>query len=183
MSSAPTLGPVAFAGFEVPERISFGGKQKLVVHSMPGGGRVVDAMGPDDAPIRWQGVFSGSGAPERVRTLERLRRAGLPMLLAWDGWRFKVVIESFAANVTNSNWIPYSIELCVLSSLTGSAVDWLVSATAPALSIGNLSEAALEQNIETAGAALSHRSFAIVVAASGQLAQLVTRRAFPGRSV
>ena len=76
MPTAPTLGPITFQAFEVPERISLGGRQRLVVHALPGGGRVVDTMGPEEAPIRWSGMFSGANATERVRMLERLRRAG-----------------------------------------------------------------------------------------------------------
>ena len=70
MPGTPMLGPVVFRDFEVPERINLGGRQRLAVHMLPGGGRVVDAMGPDDAPIRWSGTFSGVDAAERVRMLE-----------------------------------------------------------------------------------------------------------------
>lgn len=181
MSSAPTLGPITFRGFEVPERITFGGKQKLVVHALPGGRRVVDVMGQDDAPIRWEGVFSGSTASDRVRALERLRRDGMPQLLTWDGWRFRVIIASFEVNVTNTYWAPYSIELCVLSSLVDVAADWLISAATPAIPVASLGSAVIEQTITSAGAALAGSDLGMVVAASATLAQSVVRRALAGR--
>ena len=43
------LGPIALQGFEVPESITIGGAQRLAIHRLPGGARVIDALGPDDA--------------------------------------------------------------------------------------------------------------------------------------
>ena len=65
------LGPVLLRDFEVPERISFGGRQAIVVHRLPGGARVIDAMGRDDAEIAFSGIFSGPDATRRARTLDR----------------------------------------------------------------------------------------------------------------
>ena len=78
MAGLLVLGEVTFHDFELPEHFTIGGKQQLIIHTLPGGGRVVDAMGADEAPVRWAGVFSGQQAAERVRILERLRRAGRP---------------------------------------------------------------------------------------------------------
>lgn len=180
MGAAPILGPVVFSGFEVPERISLGGKQKLVVHTMPGGGRIVDVMGQDDAPIKWSGVFSGSNAAGRVRTLERLRRNGSQLQLSWDAWRFRVIIQEFEANFESSNWIPYRIELCVLPSIGTLTADWLSVAVAPILTVQVLAGAALNQQIEFASSALAGGTLSSLVMASGQLAQYVTSRAYGG---
>ena len=114
MAGTPVLGSVALQDFEVPERIGVGGRQQLVVHNLPGGGRVIDAMGPDEAEIKWSGFFSGQDAAERVRTLEQLRRAGNSLGLAWDSWRYTVIIREFTADVSNPCWIPYRIQLCVV---------------------------------------------------------------------
>jgi hypothetical protein len=180
MTSSPVLGPVVFSGFEVPERISIGGKQKLVIHTMPGGGRIVDAMGPDDAPIRWSGIFSGPNAAERVRTLDRLRDSGSPLQFAWDAWLYQVIIQAFTAEVENANWIPYQIELCVLPQSESLVADWLSTAVTPALTVATLTGAALTQQIATSGSALATGSLAQLVAASGQVAQYVTSWAYSG---
>lgn len=180
MAATPTLGPVAFSGFEVPERIDIGGRQRLTVHTLPGGGRVVDAMGPDDAPIRWSGVFSGQNAAGRVRTLERLRRSGVQLLLAWDEWRYSVIIQGFQAEVTSSWWIPYRIELCVLPQDELQLLDWLDAAVAPVLGVAGLASDALQQQIDLAGAGLGAGDLTDVVSAAGALAQLVTERAYGG---
>ena len=56
------LGPVAFQDFEVPCGVNFGGRQRLALHRLPGGSRVIDALGRDDAQISFSGIFSGSDA-------------------------------------------------------------------------------------------------------------------------
>lgn len=113
-----TLGPVAFDAFEVPSRIEFGGCQRLAVHALPGGLRVVDAMGRDDTPIIWSGVFTGPDAARRVRLLDLLRGQGQSLPLAWDDFLFQVVISGFEARFERWNWIPYRIACVVLSNLT-----------------------------------------------------------------
>ena len=75
------LGPVVFQDFELPGWVRFGGAQRLAVHQMPGGARVIDMLGRDDAEICWSGVFSGSDAPERARLID-LMRADLTLMLA-----------------------------------------------------------------------------------------------------
>lgn len=115
--TALLLGPVAFEAFEVPGRIEFGGGQRLSVHALPGGVRIVDAMGRDDAPIIWSGVFTGPTAAERVRLLDLLRSAGEPLLLVWDDFLFDVVIAGFEVRFERANWIPYRVSCVVLSDL------------------------------------------------------------------
>jgi hypothetical protein len=114
MSATPViLGPVAFQDFEVPERINFGGAQRLAVHRLPGGVRVIDAMGRDDADLIWSGTFSGPDAGDRARLLDLLRAQGLPLVLSWDAFVYTVVIARFEANYTSPWWIPYRIACTV----------------------------------------------------------------------
>ena len=177
------MGPVAFQGFEVPERISLGGRQQLAVHTLPGGLRVVDAMGPDDAPLRWSGVFSGRQAAERTRLLERLRRAGDVLPLAWDGWRYTVLIQEFEAETSSPWWIPYRIELCVLRDGDLAAAEPLPVAPTLAEAAALGAGAGLEDRIGVAAAGLGLAELADVVAAAGSLARLVTARAYLGNKI
>lgn len=78
------LGPVAFADFEIPERIAFGGTQRLAVHKLPGGLRVIDALGRDDRELTWSGIFAGPDATARSRLLDLLRARGAVLPLTWD---------------------------------------------------------------------------------------------------
>lgn len=176
--AALTLGEIAFSDFEVPEHFVVGGKQRLVIHSLPGGGRVVDAMGAEDAPIRWSGIFSGQQAPERVRAIERLRRSGQRQTLAWDAWLYSVVVQDFEAEIASTWWIPYRITLCVVLNGAGIQADWFDSATGPTLDVGLLSAAALETAIGVAGLGLASADIGQSIGAAGSLAQHVTARAY-----
>ena len=178
MAAPLALGNVVFNDFEIPEQFAIGGKQKLIIHSLPGGGRVVDAMGAEDAPIRWSGIFSGQQAAERVRILERMRRSGERLILAWDAWRYTVVVQTFEVQIASTWWIPYQIELCVVPDSGTDKVDWLTAATAPTLSIGLLTAAALDTEIAAAGVGLGSSNLAQAIGAAGSLAQCVTARAF-----
>lgn len=103
------LGPVAFHDFEVPERITFGGTQKLAVHELPGGGRVIDVMGAQSADLVWSGVFSGADASERARLLDSLRLLGAQVALTWDVFAYIVVVERLEAEYSSPWWIPYHL--------------------------------------------------------------------------
>jgi hypothetical protein len=127
MSDFLLLGPVTFHSFELPPRIGFGGEQRLAVHRLPGGGRVIDAMGPDEAPIIWSGAFAGPDAADRARTLDLLRAEGLALPLAWDAFAYLVVIAAFEAAYERPNWVPYRIVCSVLLDQTQA----IAQATAP----------------------------------------------------
>ncbi len=103
------LGDFVFQETEIPEKISFGGEQKLAVHRLVGGGRVVDAMGRDDAALEWSGLFLGEQALERARHLDNLRIAGAPVALSWHELAYQVVIRSFHAPFERFYKIPYTI--------------------------------------------------------------------------
>jgi hypothetical protein len=128
------LGPVAFAGFEVPDRITFGGRQRLAIHRLVGGGRVVDALGADDADLAWSGVFSGPDAADRARLLDALRMAGAQVTLTWDAFFYTVVIAEFSADYSAPWWVPYRLVCTVVldpaAPVVQAAADLLTSVTA-----------------------------------------------------
>lgn len=175
------LGPLVFRGFEVPERIRFGGGQRLAVHALPGGGRVVDAMGAEEAPIEWSGVFSGPDAALRVRILERLRRGGGVLPLSWEGWRYSVLIERVTVEARNPAWIPYRLRLCVLGEGAGFEEDGVLEAVTVAQAVALGAGAELGARIDAAAARLGSDDIATSIGAAGLLARLVTARAFVGR--
>jgi len=128
------LGPVAFRDFEIPERVRFGGAQRLAVHRLPGGARVIDALGRDDAALSWEGIFSGADATDRARLLDLLRAEGGLLALTWDVFFYTVVIASFEADYRHGWWIPYRIACTVLrdeaQALASAAVSLAVAAVA-----------------------------------------------------
>lgn len=92
--SVVTLDSFAFQAFEVPERVKWGGDQKLAVHRFPGGARVIDAMGPDPHAIEWSGVMLGGGAAQRASELNLLRARGDAVTLTWGDFSRTVVVTS-----------------------------------------------------------------------------------------
>lgn len=127
------LGPIVFQDFEVPSGINLGGRQRLVTHRLPGGARVIDALGRDDAQISFAGIFSGSDATLRARMLDELRAAGSPLPLTWDVFFYTVLIADFRADYRNGWWIPYRISCTVLQDEVLAAVASAISLTTAAL--------------------------------------------------
>jgi hypothetical protein len=110
-----TLGRVVFQDFEVPEKIGFGGTQRLAVQSLIGGGRVVDVLGEDAAEIKFSGIFSGTEAVPRAQSLDAARAGGAVLPLYWDAFYYRVVIADFVADYEKPWWIPFGIR-CVVTT-------------------------------------------------------------------
>lgn len=89
------LGDFVFTGLEVPGSITWGGQQTLTVHKLPGGGRVIDVMGRDDAALSWSGILLGGDRASRAYALDEMRIAGLPVPLSWGSHLYTVVIREF----------------------------------------------------------------------------------------
>jgi hypothetical protein len=141
-----TLGPVAFAGFELPSSITVGGRQRLAVHRLPGGLRIIDALGPDPADINFSGIFTGPDAADRARLLDVLRVAGETLPLAWDAFIYTVIVESFEADYRSPWWVPYRLSCTVLRdeavSLTTAAIELAPTLSADLLSAGSFAATA-----------------------------------------
>lgn len=169
------LGPVAFVGFEVPERLTFGGRQRLAVHRLPGGGRVIDAMGRDDAALSWSGIFSGPDAADRARMLDSLRAGGAVLPLTWDAFLYSVVIDRFEAEYSSPWWIPYRIactvlrdEAAALAAPSGGADGMLLASV-----IADLADAAGGIDVSEAQAALAVDGAVVAGTGAQQAALLV----------
>jgi hypothetical protein len=128
------LGPVVFQDFEVFAGIGFGGEQRLAVHKLPGGVRVIDALGRDDAEITVQGIFSGEDATLRARLLDELRASGAALPLTWDVFFYSVIIRDFQADYQNGYWIPYRLACTVLRDEASALVETAISLAGSVLS-------------------------------------------------
>lgn len=89
------IGNLVLAGHEVPSRISIGGAQAVTIHKLPGGGRIIDAMGADAGAIVWHGLFVGPDAAQRARLLDVMRVQGLPQILSFGDYTLTVVIVQY----------------------------------------------------------------------------------------
>lgn len=124
------LGPIAFKDFEVSAGIRFGGRQRVAVHPLFGGGRVVDILGRDDAEIQLEGIFTGSDATLRACLLDELRTSGASIPLTWDIFFYTVIVREFQANYQNALWIPYAARCTVLRDEAAAVAEQVVSVTA-----------------------------------------------------
>jgi hypothetical protein len=175
-----TLGGVMFQDFEVPEKIRIGGAQRLAVHQLIGGGRVVDVLGDDPGKIEFSGMFTGSDAAARAQILDAATALGAQVPLLWDSFFYTVIIQDFQADYKKPWWIPFSIRCAVVTdpaaqlaeaagSVTGLISDDIASAMALApqsglsLSLGATASAAalaagqalISSGLASSGAALA----------------------------
>lgn len=168
-----SLGTVAFRDMEVPEKISFGGKQRLAVQNIIGGGRIVEALGIDDGEISFSGIFSGSDAASRAQLLDTARALGAQLPLVWQGFYYLVVIAGFAAEYRKPNLIPFSITCVVVTDPLAAAAN----AVAPVASLvsGDLAAAsALSLQAGVSAQTLSAASLAALGVTQSAIASAMT---------
>ena len=144
------LGSFEFAELEIPAEIRIGGAQRLSMHELVGGARVIDAMGRTDRPLEWSGILLGETAISRAQALDAMRIAGLPLPLVWSAYSYQVIVREFEAAYQRKAQLAYRIVCEVLADLTtpvasaasstvGQQIrDDIVQADAMAVSIGDL---------------------------------------------
>lgn len=131
-----TLGGIVFDDFSTPTAMPAGGNQAMVVHKLPGGSRVIDTLGPDDADIVWEGRFFGDDAYATALQLDAMRAAGQVVALSWAGQYRSVIISTFLYEIRRLPvWVEYRISCTVyqnhsqgnLSASPSTSIDSLVS--------------------------------------------------------
>jgi hypothetical protein len=127
------VGDIEFTGLEVPEAVTVGAEQKLVVHKLVGGRRTVDVLGVDYDDISWSGWMTGATAGERCLVLEELRDAGQPLTFNMDGYYFSVLIKGFRPRFEHVYRRFYTIDLTVISRLDTPITENALSGTLDSL--------------------------------------------------
>ena len=112
-----TLGPVQFSGMSLPTSIPIGGGQLMSVQKLPGGARIIDVMAQDDDDIGWAGYLDGQFATEIARVLDKIRRSGQAVTLAWDVFSYQVIVCRFSCQIRHTP-MPYKILCTVISDNT-----------------------------------------------------------------
>lgn len=109
-----SLGGIIFDSYSTPRKMPFGGNQAMVVHKLPGGQRVIDTLGPDEADITWDGEFFGDDAYSTVLALDGMRAAGQVVPLIFGGQTRQVIISNFLPKIRRLPvWVEYSITCTV----------------------------------------------------------------------
>jgi hypothetical protein len=109
-----SIGTIDLQDFEVPSSVHFGGRHRLIVHTLSDGRRAVESLGPDDGEISFRGTVSGGDADARIRAINRLRLSGEAVWLAWDSFRYRVVVKSLVMEYQNPWWIPFKVSCVVV---------------------------------------------------------------------
>jgi hypothetical protein len=82
---------------------------------MPGGVKVVQAMGYFEGEKSWSAAFYGSNGVSRAVQLAAMCAAGTVVILVWDQFTFPVIISKFVCNYERIGaWLPYEITLVVV---------------------------------------------------------------------
>ncbi len=113
-----TLGAITFARFEIPESLPFGASQKTNVHTLVGGQKVIDVLGPMPVNPSWSGYFLNDAGLDRARYLKAQCEAGLPLSFTYSQFSYQVLITSFEARFQAGPYTPYSIALEVIADNT-----------------------------------------------------------------
>lgn len=162
------LGDFQFRATEIPERISFGGAQQLVVHKLIGGVRVIDAMGRDDAPVTWSGLFQGPDSVTRAQFLDTLRVQGGVQFLSYYTLGADVVVKSFSADFERFYQVPYTITVEIVRDYStpvtelpdGAGIDDAITGDMAAATVmgGQIGDSTLTGLLGTLNTAISNVS-------------------------
>ena len=167
-----TLGDFVFSGFEIPEKLPLGGDQRLVTHKFPGGARVIEAMGADEAHIHWRGQFRGGDAMARAKYLDTLRINGPNLLLKFREFRRAVIISSFNYHLhVGGLEIPYEIKLSVVANddnpvtVVAPSADELLAASFQAMDaqVTQLGSAAYAAALQVQMSAAQYQAFYAII--------------------
>ena len=142
------LGGIVFDDWSTPERMPFGGAQLMAVHRLPGGARVVDTLGPDEADIRFTGVMYNDNAYGVSDTLDALRLAGTQVPLMFAGRFYLVIVAKTKVDIRRfPQLVSYDVACLVTQNLMAGALtqrlsrrlrDWSSADMSTAMSIVGL---------------------------------------------
>ncbi len=127
-SSVLSLAGIIFDSFSTPARMPAGGNQAMVVHKLPGGSRVIDTLGPDEADIYWAGELFGDGAYATALALDAIRQSGEVVPLIWAGQYRSVIVSSFNYALRREPvWVEYQVVCTVYQNPMAGLLGALVS--------------------------------------------------------
>ena len=126
-----SVGDFVAFGLETPEKMPFGGTQKIVTHKFLGGARVIDVLGADEAEITWSGFFFGPLAQFRAQSVDAMRQAGDAVPLVWPGDMRNVIVTGFHCSYERGGaMLPYTIACTVLPNFQAPSPPGLLSTLA-----------------------------------------------------
>jgi hypothetical protein len=151
------LGGVIFNPEECPEEIGFrSGEQMLVIHDLPGGSRVTQAMGHKPSNLSWEGHFYSSNIAARVQQINDYKVSGQEILLSWGNEKYYVIVSQFNPGY-RAGYNAYSITCTVTRDANGAfvvvgqqTIDAQVAQLQGAINQQNAQIEAADQNAQNA---------------------------------
>ncbi len=77
---------------------------------------VTDSLGQEHQSIDFQGTFTGLNAANRIRSIDRMRIQGIPLLFRWNSQTLFVILQEFDLGYKSSQWVDYRISCLVVQS-------------------------------------------------------------------
>lgn len=109
-----TLGAVTFFTAECPDVLNIGtADQILAVHTLVGGGRVVQSLGVSANEVSWSGKFFDTNVAVRVAQLRLYLTSGNEILLTWGTERYYTKVKTFTPKY-RAGYAEYDI-VCVIT--------------------------------------------------------------------
>lgn len=124
-----SIGSVVLRAFEVPSVVHYGTSQRVAIHRLGNGSRVVDCLGPDPLDISFSGTLTGTDADMRASVLKTFCESGQDVPLSWGTSYYQVIVRQFTTRYMSPVWIEYDLTCTVtdppVSSTTSTGVDFL----------------------------------------------------------
>jgi len=122
------LGGIVFDDWSTPDRMPFGGAHAMAVHKLPGGSRVVDTLGPDEADIRFTGLMYDNNAIGVAETLDALRLNGTQVPLIFAGRFYLVIVARTKVDIRRfPQLIAYDVSCLVVQNNMAGNLGAIVS--------------------------------------------------------
>lgn len=114
--------------------------QQKVIHTLPGGARLIQLFGIDPQPMTLSGTLWDNTAKPRSDYLRGLCASGKPVMFSYQDERYEVVVSAYTPKPYNPARIAYSMTMDVSQELSGK----FASQSAP-LSIDTQTNTAFDQ--------------------------------------
>ena len=118
-STPLSLGSVTFNTSECPEVLPIGAAEQMeAVHTLVGGGRVVQSFGVSASAVSWSGRLFDQNVQLRIQQLRLYMASGNEILLSWGTERYYCKVKNFTPKY-HGGWAEYDITLTITRDANG----------------------------------------------------------------
>jgi hypothetical protein len=118
-SDTLTIGPVSFLDEETPNDLEFSLNQILAIHTLIGGSKTIQALGPNMGDITWKGQLFAGNIQYRIGQLYTLQNTATPTPLTYITYSYQVLIKQFKWKFLHRWRAEYEITVSILQDTSG----------------------------------------------------------------